>query len=224
MRKGNRLHAEVYTPALYGGKGAWVWAFGAPLYNARGERIGAIETIRDITEQKRLEKVLNQQAHTDQMTGANNRGYFLELLDVEIERASRYGHSLCVLMLDLDQFKSINDTRGHAAGDEAIRTVTRVLQSSGLRQSDFLGRIGGEEFAVALPETDLQDAADAAERVRSQLAATPVIYASEKFTITVSIGVSEFRDGDSQETLLQRADQAMYQAKQTGRNRVCLVS
>jgi diguanylate cyclase (GGDEF)-like protein/PAS domain S-box-containing protein len=179
---------------------------------------------QDITERKRLERMLHQQAHTDQMTGANNRGYFLELLDVEIERASRYGRSLCVLMLDLDHFKSVNDTRGHAAGDEAIRTVIRGIQLTGLRQSDFIGRIGGEEFAVALPETGLQEAADAAERMRSLVAATPVRYASEHFSITVSIGVCEFRAGDSQETLLQRADEAMYQAKQTGRNRVCLVS
>ncbi|MBK5277106.1 MAG: diguanylate cyclase [Desulfuromonadales bacterium] len=222
VREGNRLHAEAFAPALYGGKGAWIWTFGAPLFNTKGERIGAIETVRDITEQKRLEEMLSQQARTDQMTGVNNRGRFLELLDVEIERAYRYGRSLCVLMLDLDHFKSVNDTRGHAAGDEAIRTVTRVLQSTGIRQSDFLGRIGGEEFAVALPETDLQDAADAAERVRLQLAATKVSYASENFSITVSIGVSTYRGGDSQETLLQRADQAMYQAKQTGRDRVCL--
>jgi diguanylate cyclase (GGDEF)-like protein/PAS domain S-box-containing protein len=179
---------------------------------------------QDITEQKRFEKMLSQQARTDQMTGVNNRGYFLELLDVEIERASRYGRPLCLLMLDLDHFKSVNDTRGHAAGDEAIRTLTRVLQSSGLRKSDFLGRMGGEEFAVALPETTLQEAADAAERVRSLMAETPICYASENFSVTVSIGISEYRAGDSQETLLQRADQAMYQAKQAGRNRVCFVS
>lgn len=176
---------------------------------------------QDITRRKRLENILSQQAHTDQMTGVNNRGYFLKLLDVEIERASRYGRSLCLLMLDLDHFKSVNDTRGHAAGDEAIRTLTRVLRSSGLRQSDFLGRIGGEEFAVALPETALKDAVEAGERVRSLLAATPVSFASENFSLTVSIGISEYREGDSQETLLHRADQAMYQAKQTGRNRVC---
>ena len=179
---------------------------------------------QDITEYKRLEKMLSQQAHTDQMTGVNNRGHFLELLDVEIERASRYGRSLCILMLDLDHFKAVNDTRGHVAGDEAIRTVTHVLNASGLRQSDFMGRIGGEEFAVALPETNLHDAVEAAERVCALLAATPVSYASTNFSITVSVGVSGYRDGDSQETLLQRADQAMYQAKQTGRNRVCLVS
>ena len=84
--------------------------------------------------------------------------------------------------------------------------------------------MGGEEFAVALPETTLQEAADAAERVRSLMAETPICYASENFSVTVSIGISEYRAGDSQETLLQRADQAMYQAKQAGRNRVCFVS
>lgn len=198
--------------------------YSAPIRRADGKYLGRVWYFRDITERKHIEKMLSKQAHTDQMTGVNNRGYFLELLDVEIERASRYGRPLCVLMLDLDHFKSINDTHGHATGDEAIRTVPRVIQATGLRQSDFLGRIGGEEFAVALPETDLRDAADAAERVCSQLAGTLVSYASKNFSITVSIGVCEYKDGDSQETLLQRADQAMYKAKQTGRNRVCLAS
>jgi diguanylate cyclase (GGDEF)-like protein/PAS domain S-box-containing protein len=224
VREGNRLHAETFAPALYGGKGAWISAFGAPLYNTKGERIGAIEAIRDITECKRLEENLSQQAHTDQMTGLNNRGYFLEMLDEEIERASRYDRPLCLLMLDLDHFKSVNDTRGHAAGDEAIRTVTRVLQSSDLRQSDILGRMGGDEFAIALPETTLKDTADVAERIRLQLAATPVSYAAENFSITVSIGVYEYRGGDSRKTLLQRADQAMYKAKQTGRGRMSVWS
>jgi diguanylate cyclase (GGDEF)-like protein/PAS domain S-box-containing protein len=188
-----------------------------------GNTIRAYGANQDITEHKRLERLLHLQAHTDQMTGIYNRGHFLELLDNEIKRASRYDRSLCVLMLDLDHFKSVNDSRGHAAGDEAIRTFIRVLRSSGLRRSDFLGRIGGEEFMVALPETDVQSAADVAERVRSQLALTPVNYASETFSITVSIGVCDYRGGDSQETLLQRADLAMYQAKQAGRNQVFLI-
>jgi len=222
VREENRLHAELFAHALYEGKGAWISAFGAPLYNNKGERIGTIETIRDITEAKNLEKKLYQLAHIDQMTGANNRSHFLELLDVEIERGSRYDRPLCLLMLDLDHFKSVNDTLGHAAGDEAIRTVTQVLQRSGLRQNDIIGRLGGDEFAVALPETTLKDAANTAERILLQLAATTVRYAAENFSITVSIGVYEYQAGDRRETLLQRADQAMYEAKLAGRGQISI--
>lgn len=177
------------------------------------------ETMRNL---RQSEQNLRKMAQTDPLTGANNRGYFLELLHTEIKRCLRYGHTFSVLMLDLDNFKLINDTRGHAAGDEALRSMIRVFQSSGLRQSDFWGRIGGEEFAVTLPETALQAAGEAAERIRANLAKTPVSYDNDNFFFTASIGVSQYKTGDALETLLQRADQAMYEAKQTGRNRVCL--
>jgi diguanylate cyclase (GGDEF)-like protein len=160
--------------------------------------------------------------HTDPLTGINNRGYFLELLNSEVERVRRYNRTLSLMMFDLDHFKSVNDSRGHAAGDEALRTVAAVLRSSELRKNDFFGRIGGEEFAIALPETTIEGAADLAERIRVKLASTPVTYNKNDFIITASIGASVFRLGDTQETLLHRADQAMYDAKQTGRNRVCL--
>lgn len=160
--------------------------------------------------------------HTDPLTGINNRGYFMELLKSEVERVRRYDRTFTLLMVDLDYFKSVNDSRGHAAGDEALKTTAAVLRSSELRQNDFFGRIGGEEFAVALPETDIQGAADVAERIRTNLSSRPVSYDHNEFTITASIGVSAFRPGDTQEKLLHRADQAMYEAKQTGRNRVCL--
>lgn len=160
--------------------------------------------------------------HTDPLTGINNRGYFLELLHSEVERVRRYDRTLSLLMLDLDHFKSVNDSRGHAAGDAALRTVAAVFRSSELRQNDFFGRIGGEEFAIALPETGIEGAADVAERIRENLASTAVTYNNDDFIITASIGVSEFRRGDSQDSLLHRADKAMYEAKQAGRNRVSL--
>jgi diguanylate cyclase (GGDEF)-like protein len=177
------------------------------------------ETMRNL---RLSEQNLRKMAQIDPLTGANNRGYFMELLQSEIERCRRYGHTFSILMLDLDHFKSVNDTRGHAAGDEALRTLIHVFQSSGLRQNDCWGRIGGEEFVVALPETAIHAAAEAAERLRENLAETPVSYENKNFFITASIGVSQYRTGDGLETLLHRADQAMYQAKQTGRNRVCL--
>jgi len=170
------------------------------------------------------EQDLQKMARTDPLTSTNNRGYFMELLRAEIEQSHRYNHIFSVLMLDLDHFKSVNDTYGHAAGDEALRTMIRVFQSSGLRKSDFWGRIGGEEFAVALPETAIHSAAKAAERLRVNLAESPVCFQDNKFFITASIGVSQYRTGDVTETILNRADQAMYEAKETGRNRVCCLS
>jgi diguanylate cyclase (GGDEF)-like protein len=161
-------------------------------------------------------------AHTDPLTGINNRGYFMELLTTELERAKRYERQLSFLMFDLDHFKAINDTHGHAAGDETLRSLCRVFKSSGLRSSDFFGRIGGEEFAIALPETELRMAADVAERIREELLRTAIVYADKTFFVTASIGVSTYRSGDTLETLLSRGDQAMYCAKDSGRNRVRL--
>ncbi|MEO5357705.1 MAG: GGDEF domain-containing protein [Nitrospirae bacterium YQR-1] len=171
---------------------------------------------------KLRERELRKIAHTDPLTGVNNRGYFMELLTTELERARRYNHMFSVLMIDLDHFKLVNDTRGHGAGDEALRTLAAVVQTSGLRANDFIGRIGGEEFAIVLPETGESDAAAVAERIRTTLAETPVIYENEEFFITASVGVSQNKTGDVQATLLSRADGAMYDAKHKGRNRVCI--
>ncbi len=165
---------------------------------------------------------LELMAHTDPLTGANNRGYFMERLGAELDRAKRYGSIFSFAMLDLDHFKSVNDTRGHAAGDEALRSLCRVLDSSGLRSSDFFGRIGGEEFAIVLPETSMQGAVEIAERVRRNLENSAVLHEGSEFFITASIGISEYIDGDTRESLLNRADQAMYKAKESGRNRICL--
>ena len=165
---------------------------------------------------------LELMAHTDPLTGINNRSNFMELLGVELDRANRYGRIFSLLIFDLDRFKTVNDTYGHASGDEALRSITRVFQVSGLRKSDFCGRIGGEEFALVLPETDFQNAAVIAERVRENLEKTAVLFNDEVFYLTASIGISEFQDNDTHETILQRADKAMCTAKETGGNRVCL--
>ena len=165
---------------------------------------------------------LELMAHTDPLTGLYNRGYFLDLLNTEVNRASRHERVFCVLMLDLDHFKLVNDTYGHAAGDEALRCLTRIIQSCDLRKSDFIGRIGGEEFAICLPETDIDGAGEVAEKLRAALEKTAVIFKGEALFITASIGASEFKVGDTEDTLLQRADYAMYQAKENGRNKVCV--
>jgi diguanylate cyclase (GGDEF)-like protein len=163
---------------------------------------------------------LEKTSRTDPLTGINNRGYFMELLTLEAERSRRFDRTFSVLMVDLDHFKKINDTFGHAAGDAALQSFVTVLQSCGLRQTDFWGRLGGEEFAVALPETPLDQALLPAERLRCILAETPVAHADASFTVTASIGISCYLPGDTLDSLLNRADQAMYQAKEQGRNRV----
>jgi len=160
-------------------------------------------------------------SRTDALTGVNNRRHFSELLETEIVRCRRYSCRLSVMMFDLDHFKQVNDSYGHAAGDEALRTFCRALRRSGLRKNDFWGRLGGEEFALALPETGIDSALIPAERIRTMLEETSVQYGPVTFRITVSIGISQYRPGDTIETLLGRADQAMYEAKQTGRNRIC---
>src|ERR1039457_5917657 len=126
---------------------------------------------------QQLEKV----SRTDQLTGINNRGYFMQLLKAEVERSSRYERTFSVMMFDLDHFKKINDTFGHAAGDVALQSFVAVLQICGLRHIDFLGRLGGEEFAIALPEITLDHALLPAERIRCMLAETPVIHAEASF-------------------------------------------
>ena len=145
----------------------------------------------------------------------------MQLLKAEIERARRHERYFAVLMFDLDHFKKINDTFGHAAGDTALQSFVSILKNSGLRECDFWGRLGGEEFAVALPETTLERALVPAERIRSLLAENTVTHADASFVVTASIGISQYVLGDTGETVLSRADQAMYRAKQEGRNRVC---
>lgn len=161
-------------------------------------------------------------ARTDPLTGSNNRGYFMELLEVEINRTKRYGGIFSFIILDLDHFKSVNDTLGHVAGDEALQSLCRVIQSSGLRSTDFFGRIGGEEFALVLPETSIQGALETAERLRYNLENTAVLHDARKFFMTASIGVSQYRESDTKESLITRADEALYNAKNNGRNRVCM--
>jgi diguanylate cyclase (GGDEF)-like protein/PAS domain S-box-containing protein len=180
---------------------------------------------RDVTERKRLEAELKRRATTDDLTGVSNRGSFMDSLKAEYSRASRHKRILSVIMLDLDYFKSINDRFGHATGDKVLRAVSRLCGQA-LREEDFIGRLGGEEFAVMLPETDAINALEVAERIRHLIASAVIETDCEDGDATLSpscsLGVAILRDDDSShEHLLARADKALYEAKQTGRNRVC---
>ena len=166
-------------------------------------------------------RLLEKTSRTDPLTGINNRGFFMQLLTAEVERSCRYDRILSVLMIDIDHFKKINDKFGHAMGDVALQSFVAVLQNCKLRQIDFFGRLGGEEFAVVLPETTLEKAMLPAERIRRKLAETSIVHAEASFCVTASFGVSQYVTGDTVESVLSRADQAMYLAKKEGRNRIC---
>ena len=176
--------------------------------------------IHDVTERIRMEKDMKHMATTDALTGASNRHQFFQLSSQELKRSQRYGHDLCVLMLDIDYFKSINDSYGHQTGDVVLRALT-VLAKTTLRETDLFGRLGGEEFAAILPETDMEAGLLVAERLRVELAKLTVQAKDNDVTFTVSIGVALASEKDvAIEDAINRADEALYKAKRTGRNRV----
>jgi diguanylate cyclase (GGDEF)-like protein/PAS domain S-box-containing protein len=179
----------------------------------------------DITERKALLEKLERQATRDYLTGLNNRRYFMERGETELAQAKRYGHKLSLLMLDIDRFKRINDTHGHKVGDIVLQQLAIILRNS-FREVDIIGRIGGEEFAVLLPETGLAQATEVAERLRKNVAGTDLTEATGlPLRFTISIGVVELDGKDvSLDRLLELADKALYEAKQTGRNKVCIAS
>ncbi|MBB4862395.1 diguanylate cyclase (GGDEF)-like protein [Pseudomonas nitritireducens] len=174
----------------------------------------------DINQRKTMEQELRLLATTDPLTGLQNRHAFVKRGVALLKSAQRYNRQCSALMLDIDFFKPINDTHGHAFGDAVLQAVARELSHS-LREVDLLGRLGGEEFAAILPETDLQQARQVAERVRNSVQA--LSFTSEdgsRVRLTLSIGVAARRDGELRlEDLLARADRALYRAKAGGRNR-----
>jgi diguanylate cyclase (GGDEF)-like protein/PAS domain S-box-containing protein len=180
----------------------------------------AVATIRDITERKATEARLRELATTDSLTGLFNRRHFMELAEREFARAKRYQGTRTMLMMDIDHFKRVNDTHGHDVGDEVLRELARISRTA-LRELDILGRLGGEEFGVLLPETDAGPAMEVAERLRRAIEQSPMTTGAGEMRITVSIGAATSKgDAETVDTLLKRADVALYEAKQSGRNRV----
>jgi diguanylate cyclase (GGDEF)-like protein/PAS domain S-box-containing protein len=174
----------------------------------------------DVSEQKVLEEKLRTEATTDALTGLFNRRHFVELAEVELTRAARYGYPISVVMLDLDHFKDINDTYGHAFGDVVLHELAGVLRKH-LRRGDVIGRIGGEEFAVLLPQTETTPAVATLERIRGAVETMALNgVAKSARRVTVSIGLVELRPGETLDEVLRRADGALYKAKATGRNRL----
>ncbi len=194
----------------------------APFFDSEGKERGVVGTVLDITDRKRLEEKLFQRATIDGMTRLANRTHFFENGEREIKRAARSGKSLCAMMIDIDEFKSINDRFGHAYGDQAIVAVANICQDV-MRTVDIIGRIGGEEFAALLAETSLESAVAVAERLRVAINAFRLaVDTGDEISLTVSIGITMLQDEDKTlDDVLCRADRALYEAKKRGRNCVC---
>lgn len=163
----------------------------------------------------------HEQAVRDPLTGLHNRLAYDERIVQEFARWKRYGQPMVLMMVDIDHFKSVNDTYGHKAGDKALKLIADQIRNN-LRESDFLARLGGEEFVVLMPETDLDSAIIAADKLLKAVEQCQFHYQNAQVNITVSAGLSQLREDDSTDTLFQRADEALYRAKESGRNR-CLV-
>ena len=179
---------------------------------------------REIELRKSMEEQLRYIATHDELSGMPNRRHFLQQADLELNRCHRYSRPLSIFVVDLDHFKTVNDQHGHAAGDAVIQAFARLCERT-LRRQDIAARVGGEEFAVLLPETSLEDACVLAERLRQKLAAQPLDIEGKAILITASIGVMESAPSDTNIlAMLARADKALYQAKEGGRNQVVSTS
>lgn len=166
---------------------------------------------------------LKHQATTDELTGLRNRRRIMSRLEEEYERACRLQDPLCLIIIDIDHFKRVNDSYGHLFGDIVLKHVAATMQEI-VRRYDIIGRIGGEEFLIIAPSTTADDAVILAERLREKVSGTPVTERNLDITVTVSAGVASFIEGeDTIETLLRRADTALYKAKREGRDRVALL-
>ena len=191
------------------------------IMDSKGKSLGRLIILHDITKLKLIQNELHILANSDSLTGANNRGHFMELAHKEILRAKRYKRHLTLVLMDMDSFKKINDTYGHASGDKALIMLKNICTKN-TRKMDIFARLGGEEFALMLPETPQDRAAELAERLRKYLEETVIHSDKVEFQATISMGVAEFKihDHDTLETLLHRADKALYKAKALGRNQV----
>jgi len=216
---GHRQHFQLEYPCHSPEEKRW--------FMVRVSRIEASEPPRyvvahdNVTALKQAQEALRQQATTDELTGVANRRSFMEALGIEFERLRRHPTLQCsVLAIDLDHFKDVNDTWGHAAGDAVLKHVARVV-SGHTRVGDVLGRTGGEEFTILLPDTVPDEAEALSERLRLQVSLEPLQFNGHSIPVTVSIGIALLTASDTEAgDAVMRADRALYEAKEAGRNAV----
>ena len=177
-------------------------------------------TLTDVTEQKRVEDQLRALATTDTVTGALTRRHFFDLAELEWARSARHRHPLCVALIDVDHFKTVNDRYGHSMGDEALRLVAETVRGK-LRRHDLLGRYGGDELALLFPETPLEGARQVSDRIRRAVADIRLTHETAPVKLTISAGVVSRRADELLTAACERADAALYEAKDSGRD--CVV-
>ncbi|MFA6355995.1 MAG: diguanylate cyclase [Candidatus Omnitrophota bacterium] len=235
QREGNVLFTEVFLPSLNNNKGIYVWAKATPIYDKSGNVVGAIETIRDITERKlsreKLEKlnaeliksnkVFKQMALKDPHTGLYNYRYLGEVIEAEFLRAKRYAHPLSAILLDIDYFKSVNDVYGHQFGDLVLKQFARQLKLA-VRQYDIVVRFGGEEFVVLSPATNRADAVGLGDRILEIISLYDFGDREHNIKLKVSIAVSSYPEDkiSKGQDLIDMADHILSKVKELGGNRV----
>lgn len=216
------LSAESWAVLPRRGKRLYLGFDVNPVYDGAGNLIAVVETIRDLTAHKLMQKTLQGLAEMDPLTGLPNRRGFDNRLLVEWSRAKRQSEPISLLVIDVDYFKQYNDKHGHQRGDECLRAIARTLASSVLRDTDMAARIGGEEFAVILPNTRASGSLIVAERMRAAIEAALIRHGAADVGdfVTVSIGVATSPPRIEMQDLFGAADAALYRAKRRGRNRV----
>ncbi|HVJ93374.1 MAG TPA: diguanylate cyclase [Labilithrix sp.] len=215
---------EAFAARLRAADGSVFWS----LLSARTLELDGVPAFMvgfaDLTEQKEIERRLRDLAELDGLTGAFNRRHFFDVGSAALARMTSRGGRACLAMIDADHFKAINDRYGHAAGDEALRMLTNVCRSAS-RTSDILARYGGEELVLLLADADMDAAQRVVERIRVGLASASIsVEGRHSLVLSVSIGLAEYRPGESLDEMLRRADRALYEAKRAGRDRVVVAA
>jgi len=197
-----------------------------PIFDDDGKMIAVVETVRDMTDQKKAEMALESLAHKDGLTGLANRRSFDMALESDLMQSQREREPLSLLLCDVDYFKLYNDTYGHQAGDECLKKIARTLDAQAFRATDLAARYGGEEFAMIIPGADINGARRIGERIRQSIYDLEIEHKSNPALdrVTISIGAVSLipKCEDNNAGVIERADKALYQAKEGGRNQICV--
>ncbi|MGM0768903.1 MAG: sensor domain-containing diguanylate cyclase [Pseudomonadota bacterium] len=221
LQTGKPLNAWRDTFFRADGKPLSVETYATIIQGLFNETKGVVVVFREITQQLAIEKELKDAAYQDRLTGAFNRHFFDRLVEKECARSARLSKPLSLLILDIDHFKRIKDEHGHLAGDEILKQLVNHI-SERVRETDILTRWGGEEFALLLPDTSLEGAWELAESLRTSVEATQLVEDLPK--LTISLGGTRMSTEESAKASFRRADEALYKAKNSGRNQVCMAN
>ena len=218
LQRGNRESLD-FLIITKSGLEKWISHYCYTVYDINGKPIGIRSSNDDITARKQVEEALEKAARIDPLTGLLNRRAFMSRIKSEETRFSRNKRSFCLMMADIDHFKRINDSYGHEAGDHILKELSHLIAEK-LRLQDSIGRWGGEEFLIMLPETGVNGAAFVAEKLRKTIQNHEFLYHEHQLHVTLSFGISAYEDMMTIDTCIKQADDNLYLAKRQGRNRV----